>query len=304
MPPVYTPVWLLVHLPLRVGLLRWNESNKYFCNLPKMNKNRILNLFWQQLAASNQAALLLDYDGTLAPFRIERDRALPYLGVREVLAAIRRETTTRVVIISGRTIDDLLPLLALDPPPEVWGCHGWEWLDADGYRPVVELPEKALSGLRDASHWVKEEKLIGYCEHKPASLAIHWRGLSDYEIENLQTKVLVRWQLVAERSGLNIHPFDGGLELRCPGKNKGTAVRSVLEGLPKGQPIAFLGDDQTDEDGFEALKGRGLGVLVRSEPRQTHADLQIAPPQELIDFFELWLHNAPRKETAIERGSP
>ena len=268
-----------------------------------MNKKRILKLFWQQLCESNQAALLLDYDGTLAPFRIERDRAVPYPGVREILEAIRCETSTRMVIISGRAIDDLLPLLALDPPPEIWGCHGWERLDAEGCRPVVALPEKARLGLKEAHDWVEHEKLNSYCEHKPASLAIHWRGLPDQEIEELQTKVMSGLQPVAERSGLNLHPFDGGLELRCPGKNKGTAVRSILAGQANGQPIAFLGDDQTDEDGFQELKGRGLGVLVRSEPRQTHADLQIAPPQELIDFLELWLHNAPRKKTAIERGS-
>jgi trehalose 6-phosphate phosphatase len=33
----------------------------------------------------------------------------------------------------------------------------------------------------------------------------------------------------------------------------------------------YLGDDETDEDAFRALAGRGLGILVADEPRQTHA---------------------------------
>jgi len=33
--------------------------------------------------------------------------------------------------------------------------------------------------------------------------------------------------------------------------------------------IAYLGDDQTDEDAFEALHGQGLSVLVRSQYRPT-----------------------------------
>ena len=37
--------------------------------------------FFAGLAAATARALLLDYDGTLAPFRVERVQALPYLGV-------------------------------------------------------------------------------------------------------------------------------------------------------------------------------------------------------------------------------
>ncbi len=256
----------------------------------------MLEQFWIDLAGAKHAALLLDYDGTLAPFRKERAEAVPYPGVRERLTAIFEETATRLVIISGRAIDDLLPLLNLDPPPEIWGCHGWELLAANGHRPDIPLPPRARAGLDKAGLWVAEQKLSGFSETKPASIALHWRGLSTGQVRDLRDRVLAGWQPVANEYELEIHPFNGGLELRCPGRDKGTAVTSILASLDPATPVAFLGDDLTDEDGFEIIKSRGLGVLVGAEPRQTHASLRITPPLELLDFLDKWHSNAPRKE--------
>ena len=256
----------------------------------------MLDQFWIDLAGAKHAALLLDYDGTLAPFRVERAEAVPYPGVRERLTGIIEDTATRLVIISGRAIDDLLPLLGLEPPPEIWGCHGWELLAANGHRPEIHLPPLARTGLDKAGLWVAEQKLCGYSETKPASIAIHWRGLSNGQIKDLRDRVLAGWQPLAKEYKLEIHPFNGGLELRCPGRDKGTAVSSILASLDPATPVAFLGDDLTDEDGFEVIKSRGLGVLVGDEPRQTHAGLQITPPAALLDFLDKWRTNAPRKE--------
>jgi trehalose-6-phosphatase len=47
-----------------------------------------LETFWQQLQTAPQKVLLLDYDGTLAPFHLERNKAFPYPGVREILEKI------------------------------------------------------------------------------------------------------------------------------------------------------------------------------------------------------------------------
>ena len=269
-----------------------------------MKNARVLNHFWLRLSAAKQAVLLLDYDGTLAPFSVERDQAKPYEGIREILIAIRNDTATRMIIISGRGIDDLLPLLGLDPPPEIWGCHGWERLDADGQRMLANLPEPATEGLRQAERWIKNEDLASYCEYKPTSLALHWRGLPDHLVEELQSRVSNCWQTIALRSGLELHPFNGGLELRCPERNKGTAIQAILAELETDMPIAFLGDDLTDEDGFASLAGKGLSVLVHREPRKTSAELMIKPPDELIDFLNQWHSHAPRKTIVLERSLP
>ena len=72
------------------------------------------------------------------------------------------------------------------------------------------------------------------------------------------------------------------------GQNKGLAIKELLAEIAPDDLIAYLGDDLTDEEAFTALDGRGLKVLVRHEFRPTHADVQIAPPEELLQFLDRW----------------
>ena len=78
-----------------------------------------LDLFFKRLSKVQHRALLLDYDGTLAPFHLHRDQAFPYPGVMEILDAIMEAGYTRVVLVSGRWTQDLLPLLGLKQLPEI-----------------------------------------------------------------------------------------------------------------------------------------------------------------------------------------
>ena len=71
-----------------------------------------------------------------------------------------------------------------------------------------------------------------------------------------------------------------------------TATRDTVDEIAHEMgdaPIAYLGDDRTDEDAFRALQGRGLTVLVRQELRPTSAELWLRPPDELMHFLNDWL---------------
>jgi trehalose-6-phosphatase len=64
--------------------------------------------------------------------------------------------------------------------------------------------------------------------------------------------------------------------------------------------VAFLGDDLTDEDGFLAIRGRGLGILVRKTFRPTAAEVHLHPPRELLEFLDQWCRYAPRRLVSRE----
>lgn len=247
--------------------------------------------FFGELEKSKQSLLFLDYDGTLAPFRERRDEAYPYPGVVARLERLQKGTSSRLAIISGRWSRDLKPLLGMDNPPDIWGCHGLERPDGSMRR----LGAGAETALEDARVWAARAGLSDRSEPKPASLAFHWRGLSPEQAEETKKAVTARWPLGEARDGLILKEFDGGLELRPVGLGKGGAVESVLNGLDDSAPAAYLGDDLTDEDAFESLGNRGLKVLVRPEPRETLADIRIEPPGELLDFLDRWI-------AAVERG--
>jgi trehalose 6-phosphate phosphatase len=245
--------------------------------------------FFETIAQSSQAVLLLDYDGTLAPFREERDQAYPYPGVAHALQEIVRNGRTRMVVVSGRDATDILPLLDIHPHPEVWGVHGLQRLKIDGTTEMPPLDERTLNGLSDADRWLSYQRLRHTAEFKAGGIAVHWRGLSESGAEDLRARVLLGWQSIAEHSGLDLLKFDGGVEIRACEADKGDAVRTFLSEIDASTPVAYLGDDTTDESAFRAVQGRGISVLVRPKWRHTAAQFWLKPPGELLDFLRLWL---------------
>ncbi len=241
---------------------------------------------------------MLDYDGTLAPFTTQREDAFPYPGVERLLQQIMLTGRTRVVIISGRDVRDTCALLHLNPYPEMWGLHGLQHRSSGGATQMSPLDPRMLSALSDAERWLTYQHLRDTAEFKLASIAVHWRGLEDTRAEELRGRVLLGWKPIADRSGLVLLDFDGGLEICSPQADKGAAVRSVLREMPPGTPAAYLGDDLTDERGFAAIHGNGLSILVRPQWRPTQAQLWLKPPQELLQFFRRWLQATAEQDAS------
>ncbi len=248
---------------------------------------RCVDAFFGTLLQAKDRVLMTDLDGTLAPFSENRDAVTPFDGVRERLERLVREARTRLVVISGRPVGQVEAILRLAVPMEVWGEHGWERRRPSG--PVERLPippaaQDALTTIRRSGFAVFDDVM----ETKRTGVAFHWRGL------NVGTATLVReWAMGAgaasPRGTLHTVAFDGGVELRVPGQSKGDAVRTVLEEAGAlSVAAAYMGDDATDEDAFLALRGRGLGVLVRPERRPSAARCWLRPPRELLAFLERW----------------
>jgi len=244
--------------------------------------------FMNRLSTASESVLLLDYDGTLAPFHKERDRAYPYPGVLHILESISRCDRTRVAIISGRPVREIQALLTPFSNLEIWGAHGLEHLLVDGTYQLTALNPNIAAALAQATKWLDDAELSSMAEIKPGGIAIHWRGLPYAEIERLKALAQQEWVRIARQPGLKLLQFDGGVELRTIRPDKGDAVAAVLNNLSFEAPIAFLGDDLTDEDAFRVLDGHGLSILVRSEYRKTRANVWLRPPRELIDFLERW----------------
>jgi trehalose 6-phosphate synthase/trehalose 6-phosphate phosphatase len=255
-----------------------------------------LDEFFPVFTGGASPLLLLDYDGTLAPFRVDRFQARPWAGVRELLGAIQRQGRTKMVIVTGRPAAEIAPLLGLDPPLETWGLHGAERLFPDGRRELEQATpavQKALDELRET---LRHDSLGGLFEDKANAVVMHWRGVSRKKAEQIEKRTRELFEPLARLEGLALLEFEAGLELRV-GRNKGQAVEAILaEADGQGAvPVAFLGDDITDEAAFRAVRrlGRlGLAALVRQEWRETAAEVWLQPPGELTAFFERWLQAA------------
>jgi trehalose 6-phosphate phosphatase len=274
-----------------------HSSHKTDTGLESRLKPQVESLL-KLVARARRSLLMLDFDGTLAPFRRDRKNTVPYPGVVSILQEILSVGNTRVVIISGRDVTETVPLLSIKPHPEVWGLHGLQRLKADGSVELCDLDTSTVEALAEAEAWLRSENLLDAVELKTGSIAVHWRGLPESEAQAVQNRVLEGWTGIAQRFGSDLMDFDGGVEIRSPRANKGTAVRTILKEMDANVPAAYLGDDNTDEDAFRAINGRGLSILARPEWRPTAARIWLRPPDELLELLSGWLracreHNEP-----------
>jgi len=250
-----------------------------------------LQEFFSAFPGAPTSLLLLDYDGTLAGFRIDRFSARPWAGVSELLDAIQKQEKTRIAVVTGRPATEIPPMLALDPAPEVWGLHGAERLYPDGRREMeVQTPavRQALQSLRKR---LKRDALGGLLEDKPNAAVMHWRGRTPEQAREIERRAREIFEPLAKMDGLRLLKFEAGLELRA-GRDKGGAVREIIRESEAGAPVTYLGDDLTDEAAFKAVneaKTPHLSVLMRREPRKTAADVWLKPPEGLRMFLRMWL---------------
>lgn len=248
---------------------------------------RAIDAFITRVAAARERVLMLDYDGTLAPFCLKPRDAKPYPGVGALLTQLR-DAGTRVIIVSGRSLADLQSVAVALPHDEAWGCHGWQRRIGESAvtRPAPTL--EALDVLHAASLAAAPLTRLGArLECKPTGVAVHWRGLGTTAAATLRTELSLAWQ-GGGGDAVEIVDFDGGVEMRARGVNKGSAVRAVLAEAGDNSACAYLGDDITDEDAFAAIEGRGLGVLVRNVPRPTRAQGRVSAPSGLLQFLKMW----------------
>ncbi len=252
------------------------------------------------VALAPQSLLMLDYDGTLAPFRNDPEDALPYPGLLPAIQTIAGTGKSRIVIISGRNAHDVMPLLGIEPCPEIWGLHGLQRLLPDGSCHLLPLERHTLEALAWAERELRQAGLQDSAEFKPGSIAVHWRGIGRTQAQGVRTRVLALWKPLARTTGLHLLEFDGGLEICAPEADKGDAVLTLMNEMNPHTPAAYLGDDTTDEPAFEAIGCRGLSVLVRLQWRPTAARVWLKPPDELLEFLSCWLEASRNRITDNE----
>ncbi len=235
------------------------------------------------------AAILCDFDGTLAPIVDQADEAVPLPGVVETLDALSRRYGL-VAVVSGRPVRYLAAHL-----PEsvvmrgVYGLESWRdgtverHRDATSWLPVVDDVARAALATGDPALEV---------EHKGLSLTLHFRTHPHDE------DVVVAWASeAARRSGLHLRPAKRSVELHPPvALDKGTVVEQLAGAA---RAACFLGDDVGDLPAFDALDRlaeRGVATLrVAVTTAESvadvvdRADAQVEGPEGALDLLRALL---------------
>jgi trehalose-phosphatase len=227
-------------------------------------------------AAPEEAGLFLDFDGVLAPIVERPEDAYPPAATRAELARLVGRYGL-VAVVSGRAGSDVKERVGV-PGVVYVGSHGLE-LDrqADRWR-------RQIVDFASAAAWPAAE-----IELKGLSVAFHFRHRDDERAAVLELEGLAE---LARDDGLIARFGRKVLEVLPPvGSNKGTAVRSLLEGAGLSRALV-AGDDTTDLDAFRAVEEleHKLRVAVLSEESPTilaeHAELVLSTTGEFLELLK------------------
>ena len=226
-------------------------------------------------------ALFLDMDGVLAPLAPTPDAVGPVARRTLALKAIERRLGGRVAIVSGRTIAEI-DRISDRALAAASGVHGLERRRPDGSIERGAADEGVAQAL-DAFTRFAATRPGMIVEDKGVSAGLHYRQAP---AEARAAEALAN-RLQFE-TGLTLQPGHMVLELKTPGADKGTAVAAFMREAPfKGAVPVMLGDDLTDEYGFEAAAALGgYGVLV-GPPRTTAARYRLADVDAVLDWLEV-----------------
>ena len=119
------------------------------------------------------AALFLDFDGTLAAYAPHPDGVTIDAGLPDLLARARERQGGALAIVTGRTLDALDALLG-PPRYAAAGLHGLEWRLATGKTHRYGSPAGARRILAAVVERFGDDRRL-VIEDKGAGVALHFR---------------------------------------------------------------------------------------------------------------------------------
>jgi trehalose 6-phosphate synthase/phosphatase len=249
----------------------------------KSRNNHIEKVVAEYARAKNRI-LLLDYDGTLAPFTVNPQDAQPSDVVLKLLSQLANNAANHVVIISGREktmLDDWLGKMPLTLVAEHGGFYkewGQPWKSF--FSNVTSWKMKVLPFLQALT--VQHEG--SSIEEKHFSIAWHYRAVANKIHKNNKEKIFSTVQSLLEGNVFSVYDEDCTLEFRTTGIDKGTFVDLYKKGKPPADFVLAIGDGKTDEDLFRVLGKDGYGVKVGSRLNSA-ADFFLEKQENVVSFL-------------------
>lgn len=211
--------------------------------------------------------LFLDYDGTLAGFHNDPQKASPDAALYQLLDGIKAQKNTDLFLISGRD-KDTFKRWFMKKEYNMIVEHG-VWISKKGEE--FDLLEKVKNDWMEKIRPVLEsfvDRTPGsFVEEKNYSLAWHYRNTDpDFGNKRATELTTVLTSLIAN-DNLSVLSGNKVLEIKNSGVNKGRAAMRML--VEDDYDFVFaIGDDWTDEFMFQELPETAITVKVGRQKTQ------------------------------------
>ena len=189
----------------------------------------------------------------------------------------------RLAIVSGRAISVLRELGVGDFT--LVGSHGLEIAMANSPIERADRPE-ALDTVISALEKFAATRAGILVERKPLSVGLHYRLGPQYEGE---CRTIT--ETLASEHDLFVQKGKMLFEIRPKHGDKGQGIRELMTRRQfSGARPMFIGDDVTDENGFEAVLSLGGDAILVGEPRASAAQFLLAGPAEVVNWLDMARH--------------
>ncbi|HEX2968464.1 MAG TPA: trehalose-phosphatase [Bacteroidales bacterium] len=203
--------------------------------------------------------IILDYDGTLVPFRCEPEKALPDDDLKDLLRQMSIISNLDLVIISGRNSSFLESIFG-DINVFLFAEHGASHRIDDVWRSIetdTTWKEEIASIVRESVDKTPGSDI----EIKQNSIVWHFRKSDSVQAETEASGLIMKLASVCNKNNLTIMKGRKIVEVKPSYYTKGTAIVSFFD-LDRYDFILAAGDDVTDEDLFEELPSEAIKIHV------------------------------------------
>jgi trehalose 6-phosphate phosphatase len=226
------------------------------------------------------AALFLDFDGTLVELQERPDAVRVDARLATLIERLSHALDGRVAIISGRPVDGIRALFGA-PAFAISGSHGLEVAWPDGRVHQAERPAALDRIVADMHDFATATRGV-LVEEKPLGAALHYRAVPTAEAA--ATQLATR---LAADAGLHLQTGKMMIEVRVAGADKGSALRQMMQAPAlAGHTPVFLGDDDTDEPAMAAAATLGGAGILIGAPRATAAAWRLDSVADTLSWLE------------------
>ena len=243
------------------------------------------NTLMEQYRKASNRILFLDYDGTMAGFKTDPQKAKPDEELMRILDGIYRQNRTDTFIISGRD-KETLGRWFKGKNYSMIVEHG-VWISEEGkdFQLLENVKNDWMPKIRPVLESFVDRTPGSFIEDKNYSLAWHYRNTDpDFGQKRATELNTVLTSLIANYD-LNVLNGNKVVEIKSSNVNKGRAAMRMV--ARKSYDFIFaIGDDWTDEFMFQELPEDAVTVKVGRMKTQAKYYLDgIGAARELLSRF-------------------
>jgi len=229
----------------------------YTRNLNVKIEKKLLSAY----AVAKKRLLLLDYDGTLAPFTNDYRDTEPGKQILSLLEALQADPRNHVVLISGRSADHLSSWfgqlhinLVAEHGAAIRRQRSRTWL----------ITTKAETKWKRAVEPILEKYTAltprARLEYKPHSMVWHYRASPAYSAQKHAVTIKRLLKPIVKTYGVKIFQGNKILEIKDPHISKGATAQRWLR--HRYDFTLAIGDDFTDEELFAVVPESAYSIKV------------------------------------------